>query len=102
MLYSKAISWGIPIFSISGNQVAHLAMQCDIKFRQKYKMAAIQTGNGYTSTDKIPEEFLASKTDRNEITTAIPMFSGFRNTVVISRLVDARCNRKSKIQDGGR
>ena len=58
MLHSNEISRDIPIFSISGNSVAHLAMQCDIKFRQKYKMAAIQTGNGYTSTNKIPEEFL--------------------------------------------
>ena len=58
MLHSNEMSRGIPIFSISGNSVAHPAMQCDIKFRQKYKMAAIQTGNDYTSTSKIPEEFL--------------------------------------------
>ena len=58
MLHSNEISRGIPIFSISGNSVAHLAMQRDIKLRQKYKMAAIQTGNGYTSTNKITEEFL--------------------------------------------
>jgi hypothetical protein len=58
MLHRNEIFRGRPIFSISGNLVAHPAMQCDIKFRQKYKIAAIQTGNGYTSTNKIPEEIL--------------------------------------------
>ena len=55
MLHGSEISRGIHMFSISGNSVAHPAMQFDIKFRQKYKMAAIQTGNGYTSINKVPE-----------------------------------------------
>jgi hypothetical protein len=42
MLHSNNISRDIPIFSMSGNSVAPLAMQCDIRLKPKYKLAAVK------------------------------------------------------------
>ena len=75
------------MFSMSGNSVALLVMQCDIKLRQKYKMAATKPEMVIHPQTKYQKSFLASKTDRNEITTAARTFSGFRNNVVISRMI---------------
>ena len=50
---------------------------------------------------KYQKSFSASKTDRNEISTVIPMFSGFGNTVVISRMMlDINESRKFKMAAG--
>ena len=68
---------------MSDNSVAPLAMQCDIKFKPKYKIAAVKPEMVINQQAKTRSLISASKTDRNDITTAIPMFSGFRNTTVI-------------------
>ena len=52
---------------------------------------------------KYQKSFSASKTDRNEISTVIPMFSGFGSTAVISRMMlDITESRKFKMAAGKR
>jgi hypothetical protein len=85
----NAILAATPMFSGSSNSMGLLRTLPDTSGSRKSKMAATETGSTYNS---------ASRLDRNAISTATSMFSGYSNPNLMIRILsDTRGTGQSKM-----